>query len=63
VCAIKIRIGFDTDTSDSILYTNQLFAGRGRDNHIMTCIPELGEFVLLWCVKMKQTIQTILMQQ
>jgi hypothetical protein len=45
----------------SILYTNQLFAG--RDTHIVTCMPELGEYVLPWCVKMKQTIQTILMQQ
>jgi hypothetical protein len=42
VCAIQIRISFDTD---SILYTNQLFAG--IDSYIMACIHELGEFVLL----------------
>jgi hypothetical protein len=57
-CASQIRIGVDTD---SILYTNQVLAG--RDTHIMTCIPALGEFVLLRWITMTQTIRTILMQQ
>jgi hypothetical protein len=45
-----------------ILYTNQLFAG--RDNHIMTCVPELGEFVSITLVRKNETDYTdnIMMQ-